>query len=195
MKNKYKVLHVYIHFLTVLLISLSFSTSIYAYSYSYDIEGKYTDEFGFTLGTISGSSIVSDTYPETTSPDPIYDQWDVLSFEFTAGSYHFVGINGVIERYETSNGLSFENTGSLFWGESENIYIGNTGPGFMPPELMSFGAGILLDIPMDDGTTLFLGKLSFNNGTMINVPEPGTLTLLAMGLGIITIVARRQNRK
>ena len=105
-------------------------------------------------------------------------------------------------RQVTLTSLAFSNHGSSFdaagkWGFSTTAPVAGSSP-----TQFNFTANGVQDIPDTTGSTFYLYGLSDTanrtfylsslNVTAAPVPEPGTLGLLAAGLGAVTLSARRR---
>lgn len=143
--------------------------------YKYTIEGAFSHESSagsFTEGQISGSAVLYDTYNELTETNNEYDEWDIFSYQFMTGDYVFKGVNGVIQRFISSNSLYLNGPESQSWGESENIYISYTGPGAVPPEKISFSMPVPNKFEMSDGTFIHINGLVFSNRVIVGDHVP-----------------------
>jgi hypothetical protein len=133
------------------------------------------------LGVYAAGSI-------TTSTDQIGNN-DVLKLDF--GS-QMVSLKS-LQFYNASHGTTFDTSSK--WGLS---LTAPTAGGTFTQHV--FGANGLNDIPDIQGKTFYLYGLgsSANNQfyvggvTVSAVPEPGTLGLMAAGLGVVSMVARRR---
>lgn len=196
MKNNKGVFLKYMRFLSIALITLIVPAVVNAIPiYNYTLGGEYSLESPdgvFTLGQIIGSASISDTFDEITDPNSPYDEWNVLSWEFTAGGYQFEGENVVIERYYQNSYLTLD---EVFFGYSEFTQIIFTGPYAIPLEHMYFGEVVYTPIEMTDGTIFSLHTLQFFDREIVDVPEPDTLALLAMGLGLVGFAGHWGQRK
>lgn len=143
--------------------------------YLYTVSGFYVHQPSpgeYNEGHLSGEAVIYDVFNEITEPPgSVYDEWYVHSYNFNAAGYAFEGKNGKIKRFETSNSLIIDYPS--WTGESEQIYITNTGPNAIPPESMSFndqGGQSFFDL--EDGSSMKITTIKFEKRRIANPCPP-----------------------